>query len=172
MKGECASLRTAIENLAHGVEDASALNHVQTCRPCQALLADLKRAIRALSLRHESAPHELIQRAKNVFPAAQTLPVRRIGFTLGHAGARGGSAVQASFEFEGGTARVQYQPTGTGIHVMARIEGSGWHSTPADIDAQGRVEFEAAEWDQTTIRLLKEGHEVVIEAPFEARDGS
>jgi len=168
MKGKCATYRDALVELAHGVADEAARAHVDSCPRCAALLADLTRAVQGLGTRFFDAPIELVQQAKAIFPIPLSVPIRRVGLTLASTGARGGSALQAAYEFEGGSVRVQYEELPEGWQVMARVDAPGWETLPVAADEAGRLEFVVPSLDEARLVLVREGHEVVIEAPPEA----
>lgn len=168
MKGKCATYRDAIVELAHGVAHEEAQAHVESCPRCAAVLADLTKAVTGLRSSFYDAPTDLVFQAKSIFPAPIQVPARRIGLTLANAGARGGSALQAAYEFEGGSVRVQYEELPEGWQVMARVDAPGWETLPVAADDAGRLEFVVSDLTEARVVLVRDGREVTIEAPSEA----
>lgn len=167
MKRPCSKMFEALVDLAEGRENPGAAAHVATCEACSAALAELKRGLGHLKFGFHDAPAAVIQSAKSIFPQPIRQAARLLGTTLAGAGARGAQATQTAYEFEGGTARVMYEPQPEGWSVMARVEGEGWSAFPVEMDAQGRIEFAVGELSDAQIRLVREGVEVVIDPPSE-----
>lgn len=165
MKSICARLRPAIADLAEGRENPEAAAHVADCEACAELLRQMKATIEALRIGFTDAPHELIESAKAIFPRTAPVFARLVSTTLGTAGARGGDAFQALYEFEEGQARVMYRPEPSGWVVMGRIEAEGWTVVAEDVDAEGRFQFASKTLADAEIHLRKGESEVVIPAP-------
>jgi len=172
MKGTCSRIFAALVDLAEGRESAEAAAHVAQCASCAGVLRDLERGVRSLRAGFYDAPADVTAAAKSIFPLPVRVAVRLLGTTLAGAGARGETAVQAAYEFEGGRARILYQPEEEGWSVMARVEGEGWRAFPAELDEQGRVEFRVQALGEARLRLVREGVEVVIDPPSEEADAS
>lgn len=168
MKGKCATYRDAIVELAHGFANEEARAHVESCPRCSAILQELTQAVASLSMPFFSAPADLIDQAKAIFPMPVRVPARRTGLTLANAGARGGSALQAAYEFDGGSVRVQYEELPEGWQVMAKVDAPGWQTLPVSADESGRLEFVVSNLNDARLVLIRDGHEVTIEAPPEA----
>lgn len=165
MKSTCAQLRTAIADLAEGRESPDAAAHIANCRTCAALFAQMRAAIQGLRSGFADAPSELILSAKAIFPRTQPVFARLVSPTLGTAGARGGDAFQALYEFEDGRVRVMYRPEPDGWTVMGRIEAEGWTIVAEDLDSEGRFQFSSQSLSDAEILLRKGDAEVVIPAP-------
>lgn len=168
MKNACSQMLPGLVDLAEGRENRGAADHVATCTACSTALVDLSRGLHSFKMGFHDAPAEAIESAKLIFPHPIRHTARLLGTTLAGAGARGANATQTSYEFEGGTARVLYEPLAEGWSVMARIEGEGWSAFPVEMDSQGRLEFAVAELSDAQIRLVRAGVEVLIDPPSEA----
>lgn len=167
MKRPCSKMFEALVDLAEGRVHPEAAAHVTKCKACSDTLAELTRGLSHLKTGFYDAPVAVIESAKAIFPQCVRQTARLLGTTLAGAGARGAHATQAAYEFEGGTARVMYEPQPEGWSVMARVEGEGWSAFPVEMDAQGRIEFAVGELSEAQIRLVREGVEVVIDPPSE-----
>lgn len=165
MKSNCARLRPAIVDLAEGRENPEATAHLAECEACSKLLIQMRTAIEGLRSGFADAPRELVEAAKAIFPRSTPVVARLVSSTLGAAGARGGDAFQALYEFDEGRARVMYRPDPEGWVVMGRIEAEGWTVVAEDVDPEGRFQFASKTLLETEIHLRKGNVEVVIPAP-------
>lgn len=168
MKDACSKMLPGLVDLAEGRENPEAANHAATCTACSTALAEFRRSLNSFKMGFHDAPAAAIDSAKLIFthPVRQT--ARLLGTTLAGAGARGANTTQSAYEFEGGTARVLYEPLAEGWSVMARIEGEGWSAFPVEMDSLGRIEFAVEDLSQAEIRLVRAGVEVLIGPPSEA----
>ncbi len=100
MKLVCGKFWNGLVALANGEPDAEATAHVESCVACASSLQELRTGLASLQSGFFDAPKDTVSRAKAIFPTSVPVRARLVTSTLSGAGARGGEAFQAVYDFE------------------------------------------------------------------------
>lgn len=164
MKRGCGKFWSGLVALAHEESNEEATAHVAACSSCAATLVELKFGLASLRSGYFDAPQNAIDLAKAVFPRPTPVRARLVSSTLSGAGARGGEAFQAVYDFVDGQARVLYEPDGGKWRVMGSVSVDGYECDHSTEDPT-RFEFVAAKLEDAEVRLFGVGREIILPAP-------
>ncbi len=160
MKNRCKDCWEDIVDLAEGVQNQAAIDHLAGCAACRADYDVLRETFEALSADIFDAPNGLIDGAKRLMPARQWKTVLRVGTLPQLAVARGASEFQAVYQEASAQIRVRYEQEDGEWLVTGSIKSD---ETPQvfsldkayELDSNGRFLF--------TVRKLSDtGFEVAV----------
>lgn len=129
---------------------------------------EVSRVHSALNRTYVDAPMDAIERAKSLMPKperrsilATLLPVQgQLSW------ARGALAKQSSYDSEGTSIRIQFEPSGKGLRVLGRIGAAGWfvldNGEPVACGESGEFELFLVAGSPREITLLSAGLEIRV----------
>lgn len=166
MNDRCRTYRYQLADVAEGRGEPEAVRHVEGCPRCAELVRRYQAIRAAGKISWESAPADLVARAKAlVGETRRRLVARRMGSSL-LAGARGGvDEFQVMVGAEEVSVRLMATREGSGWQLMGRLPSPDWK-----VESRHAVEMErdgfrlnAPSLEDSAFRLI--GPELEIEVP-------
>ena len=175
MRMKCRDRWTELVDFAEGKPSAEVEAHLATCPECAKEVTRLQRAFAAGRLAHESAPEDVVARAKSLMPFQRKV-FRLVRSSLQFSAARAVSqAFQALYEMDDAQIRVAYTQTESGWEVVSQLPATATRvkhgSTLLETDHDGRFFFVVRELEDAGFTILKGSTFLEVPSPDEAARG-
>lgn len=166
MKDVCPQYRAQLVDAAEGKSNPELEQHLLICSKCSQLLENYRAMLKAADGLWESAPANLVLRAKNLMPETRRVVIaRRLG--LGTLGAARGplDEFQVMVGDDSTSVRLMASPTANGWSIMGRVPSEAWEvDSPVPVElAEGRFQFTVAALEDSSFELV--GPDVVLHIP-------